>query len=167
MAPDAAILEGKTHYEVLGLPVTPGKLSLQEIKAAYHRALLSAHPDKVSGGTGVEIDLIREAWKILSDDAMRREYDAKIISKYPPLELARRGFVNLVADGLIVHDAFVSVDLDDMSHDPETLTYSFPCRCGKQGGFVVTEDDLEKGRDLVECQGCSSRIRISYEIIAE
>jgi len=168
MAPDATVLEGKTHYDVLGLPITPGKFSLQEIKAAYHRALLSAHPDKVSGSTGAEVDLIREAWKILSDDAMRKEYDAKIKSKYlPALELARKVFGNFVIDGLIVHDAFVSVDLDDMSYDHETLTYSFPCRCGKQGGFAVTEDDLEKGRDLVECKGCSSRIQISYEIIAE
>ena len=92
MAPDAAILGAKTHYEVLGLPITPGKLSLQEIKSAYHRALLSAHPDKVSGGTGAEIDLIREAWKILSDDAMRKEYDAKITSKYPPLGTSKKGF---------------------------------------------------------------------------
>ena len=33
-----------------------------------------------------------------------------------------------------------------------------------RGGFAITEDDLEKGRDLVECRGCSSWIRVSYEI---
>jgi curved DNA-binding protein CbpA len=82
MAAESAILEVKTYYDVLGLPVIPSKLSLQEIKAAYHRALLSTHPDKVSGGSGAKVDLIREAWSILSDDAMRKEYDAKIKSKY-------------------------------------------------------------------------------------
>jgi len=63
--------------------------------------------------------------------------------------------------------AFVSVDLDDMTFDSETATYTFPCRCGKEGGFAITEDDLEKGRDLVECRGCSSWIRVSYEMVAE
>jgi hypothetical protein len=66
---------------------------------------------------------------------------------------------------MIIKDPFVSVDLDDMSYDSETLTYSFPCRCGKS--FTVTEDDLERGWDLVECKGCSSWIRISYEILAK
>jgi hypothetical protein len=51
-------------------------------------------------------------------------------------------------------------------HD-ETATYTFPCRCGSGGGFAITEGDLEKGRDLVECRGCSSWIRVSYEIVAD
>lgn len=85
----------------------------------------------------------------------------------PLIILFGGGHANACVDGLIIKDAFVLVDLDDMSYDTETLTYSFPCRCGKQGGFAVTEEDLERGRDLVECRGCSSRIRISYEILAE
>lgn len=61
----------------------------------------------------------------------------------------------------------MSVDLDDMTFHDETATYTFPCRCGSGGGFAITESDLEKGRDLVECRGCSSWIRVSYEIIAD
>lgn len=63
--------------------------------------------------------------------------------------------------------AFVLVDLDDMNYSAESATYSFPCRCGVGGGFSISEEDLEKGRDLVDCRGCSSQIRVSYEIIAE
>jgi len=59
----------------------------------------------------------------------------------------------------------VSVDLDDMSYDAATATYSFPCRCGTEGGFFITEHDLGKGNDLVQCRGCSSWIRVSYEMI--
>jgi CSL zinc finger len=54
-----------------------------------------------------------------------------------------------------------------MSYNDEKATYSLPCRCGTGGGFVITEDDLEKGRDLVECRGCSSWIRVSYEVAVE
>jgi hypothetical protein len=63
--------------------------------------------------------------------------------------------------------AFVTVDLDDMTFVPDTATYTFPCRCGATGGFAITEDDLEKGRDIVECRGCSSWIRVSYEMVSE
>ena len=76
----ATDLQGRTYYDVLGLPVSPAQVSLREIKAAYHRALLMAHPDKVLGTSGAELDLVREAWRILSDDILRKEYDAKIKS---------------------------------------------------------------------------------------
>ena len=63
-------------------------------------------------------------------------------------------------------NAFVAVDLDDMTYLEDTAAYFFACRCGTNGGFEITEDDLEKGKDLVECRGCSSMIRVSYEIVA-
>jgi diphthamide biosynthesis protein 4 len=72
-----------------------------------------------------------------------------------------------IVGGCIYKNAFVSVDLDDMTFHDETATYTFPCRCGSGGGFAITESDLEKGRDLVECRGCSSWIRVSYEIVAD
>jgi diphthamide biosynthesis protein 4 len=82
MAAEASDAGEGTYYDVLGLPNRGG--TLYDIKAAYHRALLSAHPDKVSGTTGAEVDLIREAWTILRDEDTRKEYDAKLKSKNPP-----------------------------------------------------------------------------------
>jgi curved DNA-binding protein CbpA len=76
----AAELQGRTYYDVLGLPVSSTQVSLREIKAAYHRALLTAHPDKVLGTSGAEVDLVREAWRVLSDDVLRKEYDDKFKS---------------------------------------------------------------------------------------
>jgi curved DNA-binding protein CbpA len=72
--------QGRTYYEVLGLPISSTQLSLRDVKTAYHRALLNAHPDKVLGANsgGAEVDLIRKAWEVLSDDVLRKEYDAKI-----------------------------------------------------------------------------------------
>ena len=85
------------------------------------------------------------------------------------IELKVRCYLSsgLSSDGINTRNAFVSVDLDDMSYDAETAAYSFPCRCGTGGGFSITEDDLEKGKDLVECRGCSSWIRVSYEMIPD
>jgi diphthamide biosynthesis protein 4 len=63
-------------------------------------------------------------------------------------------------------NAFVSVDLDEMTYHEDTASYSFACRCGINGGFEITEEDLERGKDMVECRGCSSVIRVSYETVA-
>jgi diphthamide biosynthesis protein 4 len=73
--------------------------------------------------------------------------------------------MDLTEGGLVVKKAFVNVDLDDMTYSEESGAYTFPCRCGERGGFAITEHDLENGRDVVECRGCSSRIRVSYELL--
>src|ERR1700736_1737016 len=156
MAVESTDQDQRTHYDVLGLPNL--HVSFPEIKVAYHRALLAVHPDKVLGATGAEGDVVREAWKVLSDEKLRKEYDAKLqgISK---TTMPTPG-------GSVVKKAFVNVDLDDMKH-VDGHGYTFPCRCGESGGFAVTEADLEKGRDVVECRGCSSWIRVSYELLPD
>jgi curved DNA-binding protein CbpA len=83
MAAESLGSQERTYYDVLGLPASDSQLSLREIKAAYHRALLTTHPDKVLGTSGAEVDLIKEAFKVLSDDILRKEYDAKIKSISP------------------------------------------------------------------------------------
>jgi len=70
--------EGRTYYDVLGLPHPPMEVSLKEIKAAYRRALLSSHPDKVAVTDGLHVSIVREAWAVLSNDVLRKEYDRKI-----------------------------------------------------------------------------------------
>ena len=80
MAAETPEIQERTYYEVLGLPISPSQISLREIKAAYHRALLTAHPDKVTGSSGAEVDLVREAWRVLGNEVLRKEYDTKIKS---------------------------------------------------------------------------------------
>ena len=50
-----------------------------EIKKAYKKASLKAHPDK--GGSTEMFQMVNEAWKCLGDVAARAEYD-KDIKKY-------------------------------------------------------------------------------------
>ncbi len=71
-----------THYSVLGLPrprvgAPPGQGSdVTEIKKRYRELALKYHPDKCDLPDAAErITEINEAYRVLSDDALRRDYD--------------------------------------------------------------------------------------------
>ena len=63
----------RNFYEVLGLPDTA---SAAEIRAAYKRKALSAHPDK--GGTSGEFRLLVQAFEVLFSCHSRAVYDEKL-----------------------------------------------------------------------------------------
>lgn len=54
-----------------------------------------------------------------------------------------------------------AVDLDNMTFDSTQAHYKSPCRCG--GWYMVSENDLEGGVELVCCSTCSLSIRILYQ----
>ena len=49
--------------------------------------------------------------------------------------------------------------------DPEPTYYTHPCRCS--GTFVVTTAQLEQGVELVQCDGCTERCKVEYEVVEE
>ncbi|KAI1762376.1 DnaJ-domain-containing protein [Hypoxylon sp. FL1150] len=63
-------------YKVLGLD---SKATLDDIKKAYRDYAMKFHPDKAEGGNTPEnterFQRIQEAWEILRDDVLRKEYD--------------------------------------------------------------------------------------------
>lgn len=59
------------YYHVLGLKNNAGNM---EIKSAYRRLAMIYHPDRDSGNADT-FKLINEAYKILSDESKKREYD--------------------------------------------------------------------------------------------
>lgn len=61
------------YYQVLGLKNNAGNL---EIKSAYRRLAMLYHPDRDTGNEKTFI-LINEAYKILSDEEKKKEYDIK------------------------------------------------------------------------------------------
>ena len=63
--------------------------------------------------------------------------------------------------------ASLQVDLDDMDGHVSKNgrhSFSYPCRCGQ--AFACAESDLSEAADslLVQCQGCSLIIRVSYTV---
>ena len=76
-----------THYELLGLPASAPP---DEIKRAFRREVARYHPDKVQhlGPEFQEIANTRsaaltEAYRVLMDVELRREYDEQIASQAP------------------------------------------------------------------------------------
>ena len=51
--------------------------------------------------------------------------------------------------------------------DPEALPvqYEHACRCSSL--FVITEAELEAGVELIQCQGCTERCKVEYEVMYE
>ncbi|BFZ56804.1 hypothetical protein PYCC9005_003852 [Savitreella phatthalungensis] len=41
--------------------------------------------------------------------------------------------------------------------------FTMPCRCG--GSYIVSEHDLERNRDLVNCDGCSLVVKVLYRAV--
>lgn len=68
-----------THYETLGVPKTS---TTEEIRRAYHVQARRWHPDRAGDRSPAEarraedaMRSVNEAWRVLSDDRRRREYD--------------------------------------------------------------------------------------------
>ncbi|KAI8337729.1 DNAJ heat shock N-terminal domain-containing protein [Chlamydoabsidia padenii] len=138
----------ETHYQVLGVPADA---SLSTIKQRFQQLIIEHHPDK-RGSSSPPIlkedyaHRILQAWTVLRDDEKRKLYDTQ-------LEVAaQKEKVTINAD----------VDLDDMEYE-EGGTFSLMCRCS--GYYVITENDLELGNDVVCCDNCSLRIRVLYDVV--
>ncbi|OXB45005.1 hypothetical protein B1J92_C04565g [Nakaseomyces glabratus] len=161
-----------SHYEVLGVPVDA---STDEIKLTYRKMLLTLHPDKsktvpidstIKIRSGVSINQIQEAYRVLSNDQLRAAYNRALNDSN---KLA--GFNNF-GDGL---DEF---NLDEFEFNEEKLEYVMTCpRCQSGGGFVLSEDMLEECIEdglteseeqgyqvLTQCTACSLWLKVNFFI---
>ncbi|RAL16048.1 diphthamide biosynthesis protein 4, partial [Aspergillus homomorphus CBS 101889] len=178
------------YYEILNLSFTTTPLSKQELKTAYHRALLKHHPDKAAASASAPtqdapscflashtdisaqtrpytIDEITAAYKILSDPALRAEYDRSL-----RLDRARAaGREKTGGNGVLFHTGLEVVDLEDLGceegEDGGDIWYR-GCRCGDDRGFLLTEADLEReaenGEVVVGCRGCSLWMKVLFAV---
>lgn len=169
--PDEACNE-RSHYEVLGF-VNSASTSKQDLKTAYHRALLYHHPDKaqnasVKDGTTrfkhdstvtYTIDQITTAYNIISDPVARASYDKQ-------LSLTRKKAKEL--DERTLHDGLETYDLDDLKYDDDRASWYRECRCGDQRGYLLNEADLDgessEGQIYIACKGCSLWIKVLFSL---
>ncbi|KAJ5287781.1 diphthamide biosynthesis protein 4 [Penicillium angulare] len=181
----------RDYYQILNIPFTSSSatLSKQQIKLAYHKALLKHHPDKaatVTQDSGIQgstfassndsssmsnndartytIDEITTAYKTLLDPQQRAEYDRT-------LRLDRQRSTEKTGD--VFHTGLEIVDLEDLACDEGDATNDLAvwyrgCRCGDDRGFLVTEDDLEReaehGEIVIGCRGCSLWLKILFAV---
>lgn len=66
-----------THYEVLR--VDPGA-STAQVRAAFRQRVREHHPDTSVSGSADELLAIKEAWRVLGDPHLRRDYDRSLSS---------------------------------------------------------------------------------------
>ncbi|GFF29278.1 diphthamide biosynthesis protein 4 [Aspergillus udagawae] len=180
------------YYEILNLPFTtpPTALSKQQLKVAYHKALLKHHPDKATSiattpapthntktaqrpssdrsadaSPTFTIDEITAAYRTFSDPGLRAEYDRVLRLERVTAGKGEKSGATAFHTGLEV------VDLEDLvceeTGDAEGLLCWYRgCRCGDERGFMVTELDLEKeaehGEVVIGCRGCSLWMKILF-----
>lgn len=58
-----------------------------------------------------------------------------------------------------------------MGYDEEEQMWYRGCRCGREGVYVVTEEELELngefGETITPCQGCSLWLRVTFAVVVE
>jgi diphthamide biosynthesis protein 4 len=112
-----------------------------------------------------------KAWEVLRNAESRRNYDIELeckILSYFCGYFAKRQNINLFLlakrnkkDLAIAAE----VDLDDMEYSEEDGSFAYLCRCS--GDYVITEEELENGIEVVGCNNCSLKIRVLYDVIEE
>lgn len=155
-----------TFYEVLGVDTDA---LIERVKAAYKEVLLASHPDKtgkpVAANSGISIDVIKEAYRVLSSVEARKQYDHEIHEASK-----KQGFV-LSGDGLDVY----TLELFEAAEQDDGLPiWVRDCpRCTAQDSLQLLESDLENGTSdgsgglqiVVPCLSCSLWITVAYEEI--
>ena len=167
----------KDHYAILSLP-SPLEAdrpppSQQEIKQAYHQALLRYHPDKASAAQVANresptIDRLTIAYKTLANQKARASYNRQLFLMARDL-VGPRPLGD--ADAFKYHSGIEYIDLEDMAFDESRKKYYRTCRCGRSAGFNVEEAQLEEheedGEILLECHGCSLWLRVGFSVDIE
>lgn len=98
--------------------------------------------------------------------ALLRSHPDKVTTHgYATIDDVRAAYLILLSPGSDERQGYAVIDLDEFTYFQATQTWSHACRCGH--GYSITEDDLDQGRDVVGCDGCSLFIRVTYEEVTD
>lgn len=138
------------YYAVLSVSRDASPIALKD---AYHRALLTHHPDKVHspGSQQIPVSVIKEAYETLSSPVKRERYDRSLARKKIEHGGPRPAQV-------ISLEEFDAIGEDD----DEELVWTYNCRCG--GVYRISETDMEAGKHLIACDDCSEVVWVGYEL---
>ncbi|KAG8219368.1 hypothetical protein J3R82DRAFT_285 [Butyriboletus roseoflavus] len=163
---DAPSNDIKMAYHRTLLRLHPDKHSLRN-----HDSILASVPSKTDTPTdatqsrlplpppeeaSVDMALLKEAYRTLSDVSLRAAYDGLL-----RWEEHEHGQSCGPRPAQVVSlEEFIEVEaVTEMAHFVEEWRYG--CRCG--GTYRITQDDLENGTHLVSCESCSEVIWVGYE----
>ncbi|KAI7900648.1 uncharacterized protein BX663DRAFT_517114 [Cokeromyces recurvatus] len=133
-----------THYEILQVSETA---SLDLIKQRFQQLILEHHPDKSKSNDDTRAHRILKAWEVLRNPTSRKNYDIELQSQRNKKDLA----------------IGAEVDLDDMEYNEDEGSYSYVCRCS--GDYIITEEELNEGIEVIGCNNCSLKIRVLYDVV--
>jgi diphthamide biosynthesis protein 4 len=183
----------KDYYAILSLPrPSPAStLSTAALRRAYKLALLAAHPDTSEAkgrGAGYTVDDVKEAFAVLCDDKKKVDYNNWFLHQ----GLGGIGGAGAIQANQPSTDFILGLELLDLSDfdvlDPEfaftatqqdgeveggedkQMEWTRACRCGKEQGFRIAEEELEEAERrgekevLVGCEGCSLWVRVGFGV---
>lgn len=142
------------YYLVLGVQRTS---NIQEIKHAYHRQLLSLHPDRIPAEQnpvqGFDAALLKEAYRVLSSPDLRAKHDELLVSKQPDRTPSNQRPAHIIS-------------LAEFDESPSREgEWTVDCRCGS--AYRITEAQMEDDVHLIGCDGCSETIWVGYEAVED
>lgn len=116
------------------------------IKFSFHSSLFSKFQSQpeASHSDSSMFQLVNRAWRVLNDESLRREYDARwkqncLVQKWP------------------IQDEVPFEEFEQLEHED---SYSLACRCG--GEYVLSRTDIFFKADFVQCGSCSLCVQVMY-----
>lgn len=132
------------YYDILGVSQT---CSREELKRSYHNLAREHHPDKTNGQESTRFHDIDQAWKVLSDDQLRKKYDAHLKA----------------SESDETHPVQEEIHLSEAVYNEDLKQYEKECRCG--GSYVLSECDVGEDLLVVDCDNCSLSIVVDCDIV--
>lgn len=129
----------ETYYKILGVDENA---TFEQMKTKYQQLVKLYHPDKQTNPSPETFIKIDEAWKILRDEKLRKEYDSSLLQ------------CNLKEMPLI----YANLNINELEFENNICDY--PCRCGAT--FIINRNEIEDDC-IYECAECSNCISIKYK----
>ncbi len=142
-------------YEVLELE-EGFQSSYDQIRNKYKELMKRYHPDhqqEVSSTTQCfeKISNIQKAWSILKDEQLRLEYDEKLKGK-------QKDEVGAISE---------TEELSNLEFSEAKQCFFKLCRCSGTYEVAIDLVEQQKSSFIVNCTGCSLKIKIINDLIQE
>lgn len=145
-----------TYYDALGVPTNASEL---DIKKAYRRLAITTHPDKNPGDetAHARFQAIGEAYQVLSNDDLRRQYDKFGKEQAVPgggfedpaeffgMIFGGEAFVDLIGEISLMKDLTKTMDITMKQMEAEELAESADAKLNVKDHADVSTDGEKKG----------------------